>query len=359
MALLSIPLSLVGAVTSYTVHYESETSFHFTKGLDAPGYKSPPNIANKFVGLLGTMYLTVNNPPATLIHPAVLYTNAGSTSFTFTGPRSGSDQRTFTFYIEAVTYINSSTTPSYREPMTQRVVFLTKGNTVSNISSIKVEFYFVSWENSSVFVPGKEYKLVGGVIGNFNLAESSEGNIWNDPDYILLDTQTIDPITNEPTNPVPIIGDGPTTTLPKPMPYVDAEHPLPDYQFFIVNETPISLPNAYGPLKTKVADARVSMLNGQSGETYKIHVNFTSINAQPDKFYLYLDGNHNLYGIPYDLDFEGIPVVPGADIPWEGIPSIGPVERSINVTGINKQNAESAPSGTYQDSIYVNVTSDF
>ncbi|MBI9095813.1 MAG: hypothetical protein JEY71_13145 [Sphaerochaeta sp.] len=139
MILISIPLASLGATEDFTVTYTPEQYIQFKKGSDTPGYVSPPNVAKKFVGLLGTMTLTVNNPPATLIHPAVLYTN-GTTYFGFEGLRANSNpsMSSFGFYIEIVTYINSSATPSYREPMTQRVVSLTKRNTVSNISSLKV-----------------------------------------------------------------------------------------------------------------------------------------------------------------------------------------------------------------------------
>lgn len=358
MALLSLPLGTLGAVQGITATYKQEDSLQFGAG-------ESPYTPEHFVALLGEMTVTIDNPPVTLKQASIINVNSSS-EFLFWGRRwyNGYQTKNTGFYLDTVSYINGDPNSAHRSRINQQVVKITNPETKSNIYSMVVKFYFVAYEqNINSFVPYDTYSLSSGTIGTFNFAvsptEPPSTNINWKKDYISINGQTVGDINEEPSTPIPIIGSGPTTTLPDSIPYVDAEHPLPDYQFFIVNETPISLPNAYGPLKTKVADARVSMLHGQSGETYKIHVNFTSINAQPDKFYLYLDGNHNLYGIPYDLDFDGIPVVPGADIPWEGIPSIGPVERSINVTGINKQNAESAPSGTYQDSIYVNVTSDF
>lgn len=129
----------------FIVTYTQETNILFKKGSDSPGYQTPPQEANKFVGLLGTMQINVQDPPTILRDPAILYTN-GTTHFSFKGLRANPNPKesNFGFYIEIVTYLNGSSTPSYRAPATQRIVYLTNQNTINNLSSMKVEFYFVS-----------------------------------------------------------------------------------------------------------------------------------------------------------------------------------------------------------------------
>lgn len=356
MILITMVLPTLGATAGFTVTYSPETYLQFKKGSDTPGYASPATAANKFVGLLGTMNLTVNETPATLVHPAVLYTN-GTTHFQFRGLRANPkpNMASFGFHIQAVTYINGSTTPSYREQMTQRVVFLTNQTTVTDISSLKVEFYFVSWENSPAFIPGEEYTLYQGTIGTFNLAVSSDGNIWNDTDYILLEGQTLDPVTNEPTTPVPIVGGGASSTIPS-VPYVDDEHPLQVLQYLlsIIEERTINLPDAYGTNKTKVAKAKIDLINATAGTNYKVDIRFESLSANQGKFHLHLDGDLNLYGIPYYLYFKQNIVVPGEDIRWNHI--LNQPEKNIKVTGVVQDDAERAPAGTYRDTITVTIT---
>ena len=357
MVLISIPISTVGATSDYTVTYTPESYIQFMKGSDTPGYVSPPNVANEFVGLLGTMVLTVNDPPATLIHPSILYTN-GTTYFQFSGLRANPtpSASSFGFYIEIVTYINSSATPSYREPMTQEFVFLTDQTISSNISSLKVEFYFVSWEDSSVFIPGEHYELYQGTIGNFNLAVSSEENIWNDTDYILLEGQTIDPITNEPSNPMPIVGGGPTSTLPDTVPYVDESHPpqVLQYLLSIIDEQTIELSDAYWPDRTVVAKAKIDLINATPGTNYKVDIKFDSNSVNLGKFHLHLDGDLNQYGIPYSLYFKQDIVVPGENIRWNQI--LNYPEQTIKLTGVIQDDVERAPAGTYRDTITVTIT---
>ncbi len=270
---------------------------------------------------------------------------------------SGTKLKNFGFYIEIVTYLNAAVTPSYREPVTQNVVFLTNQDTVSNISSLKVEFYFVSWEDSSVFVPGELYELYQGVIGTFNLAVSSEGNIWNDTDYIPLVGQTIDPNTNEPTSPVPIVGGGSTSTLPNTVPYVNDEHPLQILQYLlsIINVNQIDLFRAYGSLKTKVADAQITLINGSPDDSYEVNISFNSSSVVSGRFNLSLDGNQDLYKIPYDLRFNETAVIPGDDIPWEDIHYINTSEIPIYITNIGQTTVDQAPAGTYSDTITVTI----
>ncbi|MGB4407346.1 MAG: hypothetical protein WBI82_10850 [Sphaerochaeta sp.] len=198
--------------------------------------------------------------------------------------------------------------------------------------------------------------MTQGTIGTFNLAVSSEGNIWNDTDYILLEGQTLDPNTNEPTTPVPIIGGGATSTLPDPVPYVDDDHPLQVLQYLlsIIEEQMISLPDAYGANMTKVAKAKIDLINATTGTNYKVDIKFESNSVNQGKFHLHLDGDLNQYGIPYYLYFKQDLVVPGTNIRWSHI--LEHPEKVIKVTGVIRDDAERAPAGSYHDTITVTIT---
>lgn len=352
MILISLPLALLRANSNT---YTQEPIIHFSKGSDAPGYSTIAGHGDDFVGLIGTIELDYSDNPVTLKSPAVLYTNDVG-SLRCEGLRNGGGTNNFQFYLTAVTYLNNSSSASYRNQMTQKFVLLTNGDTINNVSNLKVEFYLVSWELSSAFVPGQNYTLYQGTIGTFNVADSSENNIWNDTDYILLDGQTMDPNTNEPTTTNPIVGSGPSTTLPNTVPYVNDDHPLQVLQYLlsIINEQAINLPDAYGTNKTNVAKARIDLINATTGTNYKVDIKFESSSVYLGKFHLHLDGDLNQYGIPYYLFFRQDVVVPGANIRWAQI--LNHPERTIKVTGIIQDDAEKAPAGTYRDTITVTIT---
>jgi hypothetical protein len=107
MVLISIPISIVGATTDFTATYVQEPYIQFTQG-------SGPYAPNKFVCLLGTMTLSINNPPVSLKEPSVINVNSTS-EFRFTGLRdyNGYQLGSGGFYLDTVTCINSNTS-AYR-----------------------------------------------------------------------------------------------------------------------------------------------------------------------------------------------------------------------------------------------------
>ena len=116
----------------------------------------------------------------------------------------------------------------------------------------------------------------------------------------------------------------------------------------------ISLPDAYGSKKTKVAKAKIDLINATSGTNYKVDIKFESNSVNQGKFHLHLDGDLNQYGIPYYLYFKQDLVVPGTNIRWSHI--LEHPEKVIKVTGVIQDDAERAPAGTYHDTITVTIT---
>lgn len=358
MTLIFFPLSLLGATSEMYATFVQEPSIQFTQG-------SGPYTPDKLVGLIGTLTLTVNNPPASLKEASVIVVNT-SGQYRFRGKRwyNGYLTNDAGFSLDSATSINGETT--YRKnAINHQVVILSHGNeTWQNVTSLQVRFYFVSDNPSSTFVPGETYALVSGTIGSFYLAVATPSyNINTIQDYIPVNGQVIPPLPT-PLKPgglslpsaraIPFIGAGSTSSLPS-VPYVDAQPP-PDLQYLlsIIEESDVYLPYAYGTNKTPVATARIDLVNAVPGKNYKVDINFTSKSAKKDKFFLHLDGKLNLYGIPYSLYFNDTPVTPGKDIRWNKLLKEG--EKQISVTGVIQDNAESAPAGNYWDTVEVHIT---
>lgn len=360
--LISTTLSTVGATADITAQYEQEPFLQFEQG-------SGPYPSSKLIALLGTMTVTCNNPPASLKQPALIISHTNRFKFSELDKDTREEKRIYGFSLEAVSY-NVNTSTYTISPMTMPVVKLFGQSTINNISSLEVRIYFVADENSSAFVPGAIYKLTSGTIGTFNLAVAPEStNIDDVQVYISVNGQEIPPVGSPPlpggpsyppTSPaIPIVGTGGgTTTLPSSVPYVDDDHPPLLFLLSIINERTINLFEAYGTEKTRVAKANIEILNAETGSEYKVNIKFDSSSVSQGSFNLHLDGNHNLYGIPYTLFFKQQEVVPGDFILWKHLKP-GSTDNSntkaIEVTGVAQIIAEAAPAGTYSDTITVTI----
>ena len=103
-----------------------------------------------------------------------------------------------------------------------------------------------------------------------------------------------------------------------------------------------------------MAKAKIDLINATAGTNYKVDIKFESFSVDQGKFHLHLDGDLNLYGIPYYLYFKQDIVVPGEDIRWNHI--LNQPEKAIKVTGVIQDDAERAPAGSYRDTITVTIT---
>ncbi len=151
----------------------------------------------------------------------------------------------------------------------------------------------------------------------------------------------------DPTAPGFFYGDDPNPPPPKPL-----------YLLQIINEREINLYDAYGVNTTRVAKAKIEIINAETGTDYKIQIKFDSSSVSQGSFQLHLDGNHNLYGIPYSLYFKQQEVIPGNLMTWKHLksdPSSNHNTKPIKVTGVAQIIAEAAPSGTYSDTITVTI----
>lgn len=343
----------------------------FKKGGDGDPYQS-----TQLVGLLGTMTASFSNPPITVKEPSFVNSTT-SQDFWFEGlfdwnpTNANTDWELVTtqFYWDTALYINGNLHTVRRQSETSGFAKLTSNSaTIPNVTSLVVKIYLRAHHSADKYKPGAEFSLKIGSIGTFNFAVATEGyNINTIQDYVSINGQVVPPLilplspsnpSLPPATPISIIGTGGSSTTIPAVPYVDEEHPLQVLQYLlsIIEEQEINLPDAYDSGKTEVAKAKIDLIYATPDEKYKVNINFNSFNAHLEDFHLHLDGNPNLYGIPYALEFDGDVVFPGQNILWEDIPASVSSEKTIYITGINQVVAESAPSGTYHDTITVTIT---
>ena len=344
---------------AYYASYVQEPHLMFEKG------KSPYN-SNQLVALLGTMTVMISNPPISLKEPSLVNTDS-STSFDFTGPiDENPDNQNTTweikpteFYLDTVTYVNGDQPIIKRQSRTDGVATLTESTKIHNVNSFLVKIYLRAHHDAKIYKPEGDFFLTKGTIGTFNFAVAPEGaNIDTTKVYVPINGQLIVDPTTPPAIPIPIVGTGGgTSTLPT-VPVVDPENPpqFLEYLLSIIEERSISLPDGYGQNQTKVAKAKIDLLHAIAGKKYKVNIQFNSNSVSQGKFHLHLDGNLTRYGIPYHLYFKQDLVIPGQNIQWGNIQSGQANEKTIKVTGIIQDDAESAPSGTYRDTITVTIT---
>lgn len=371
LCIILIPILSLGATSAITATYNQEPYLMFKKGGDGDPYQN-----TQLVGLLGTMTASFSNPPTTVKEPS-LVNSTTSQDFWFEGLFDWNPTNVNTtwelvttqFYWDTALYINGNLYKVRRQSETGGFAKLTSDSaTIPNVTSLVVKIYLRAHHTADKYKPGAEFSLKSGSIGTFNFAVATEGyNINSIQDYVSINGQVVPPLTIPlspsnpsvpPANSIPIIGAGGSSTTIPAVPYVDEEHPLQVLQYLLslIEEQEINLPDAYDLGKTEVAKAKIDLIYATPGEKYKVNINFNSLNAQLEDFYLHLDGDPNLYGIPYALDFDGDPAYPGQNILWKDIPASVSSEKTIYVTGISQVVAESAPAGTYHDTITVTIT---
>lgn len=339
--LLLLPLTIGAAII---VTYEPVAALHFEQGF------SPMN-TNKLVARLGT--LTFTKTGNSVLYDPTLLTTTMSWEFYFTGP---------------MTWHNDQTTgkPVYNDQSTRFVLYAvstvngqsesralyygaahplrTNGGTI-NANPFVVHLYVLSDQDVDHYKIGGSYQLTTGSLAGFQvaLANSSLGyyngatNVSVNGASPTANTPILTPGTN-PSNPI-IFGDPPQQV---------------NYDFAIVNKQAITLANAVGNLKTKVADAQITVTNGQANKNYGVNVIFTN-QANTNPFRLTMQNVTNPPTIPYYLYFNNKTVTPGGNNQWTNLKNGIPKTLDIQVTGVLANDANMALAGSYQDVIIVNI----
>ena len=128
-----------------------------------------------------------------------------------------------------------------------------------------------------------------------------------------------------------------------------------NYDFLITNKQAITLADAVGNRKAKVAEAQITITNGQANKDYGVNVIFTN-QANTNPFRLTMQNVNNRPTIPYSLYFNNKTVIPGGDNEWTGLKNGITKSLDIQVTDVSVNDATMALAGSYQDVIIVNIS---
>ncbi|MDD4573047.1 MAG: spore coat protein U domain-containing protein [Sphaerochaeta sp.] len=356
--ILLIFITITPVMATITATYTPHTPLYFTTGtiLNSTIQGNPIN-SSYFGAHLGTLAIYSNE---TMTDLSLVNMSTTTEHFGYTGDmfyneydwtdwqnpvkKYRSEETEFTLY--ALSYPNGN--------LSFKTIFgsdgiepLTNTMTITNTPIFIVELYLINHYALSHYVEGASYQLTSGNPGTFKLAVADEGsNIYNNVNYIPVNGSSaeIDIINNS------------GASVPYGPPDPDPNPDKPDYLLSIIQEPAISLPDAYGTNRTKVAKAKITMENAESGKKYKVDIKFDSDSVYQGRFYLHLDGILSQYSIPYDLYFKQDIVEPGVNIRWGNIQANTANEKTIEVTGVIQDDAERAPAGTYRDTITVTIT---
>lgn len=191
----------------------------------------------------------------------------------------------------------------------------------------------------------------GGVLpshGSFVSGEGS-GGLSGDTNNPMIGTgaYTYDP--EDPSSPGLIYGDAP---VPPPDPYFEISFDQSSVNF--------NLSDAYLPDKKKeINKVEIKVFEGVPGNTYGVNIAFTD-SGETNSFQLKSSGGGS--PIDYNLYFENSSNIVdyGDSIPWNSLalpPSKN--EKSLWIGGINSTQVLQRLSGSYSDTIYVNIISTF
>ncbi len=337
--LLLLPLTVGAAITAT---YEPAFPLHFEKGF------SPLN-TSKVVMHVGT--LTISTGGASLFDPNLLNMNL-STKFGFTGPvwwsrgpwDTAQIQETF-FHLWAYSTVNGVTkaNPLYEGDGSQP---LRAGGGTINVSTFVAELYLVGDQNWTIYEENATYTLTTGSLGDFTIAVANSSSGYDQGGTPIMVNGT------PPSTATPILTPG--TNPSEPIIYGDPPEQA-NYDFLITNKQAIDLADAVGQLKTKVAEARVTVTNGKANKDYGVNVIFTN-QANTNPFRLTMQNVNNPPTIPYSLYFNNKMVIPGGDNEWTGLKNGITKSLDIMVTGISADDANKALAGSYQDVIIVNIS---
>lgn len=215
-----------------------------------------------------------------------------------------------------------------------------------NINPFIVYFYVVSEQPLSDYKFGGLYTLNSGVFGDFQVAVATSGSGYPDGG-VNISVNGAPPESN-----TPVLSPGSSSSDPTII-YGD---PSDQVMFFLTikDQQIISLAQAKGNSKAKVATAEMDIINGASGVEYAVDVIFTNLaNTNPFEL-VWQGGGSTPPSIPYYLFFNEHPVTPGNSVPWSGLVN-GPQSKNIFVTGVDEDDIQQALSGHYEDTIVVNI----
>lgn len=268
----------------------------------------------------------------------------------FIGPIVGNPSYDVYFYpIAQLVYNNGGTLAPFTDVYHANGVNPIKPSNTPMQGIVTIDVFLVAkyYPNVDFFTPGGTFTHNRGTFGTFSLgySTSSQGE-WS---------ETYSPVVGEngePLSELPVLAAG-TNDPDEPIQYEDPE---PIACQFSIQEMPGDFPiyNAVGANAALVAKAELTVLNLGAVTTHQVDLTFTNA-EQSSQFALKQTNGDPPHTIPYSLLFGSTPIFAGDTTRWEGLIN-GTQYKDIFITGIDQQDAETALAGTYQDTIYVQIT---
>lgn len=133
----------------------------------------------------------------------------------------------------------------------------------------------------------------------------------------------------------------------------------PVYASLAIEQTPsqasILLSQAAGSSKKKVGLARITLSGFQGTGTYGVSIRFTDGHENQTTQFRLKHVDLNTY-IPFNIKLNTQPIDNGVPIEWTNLSYGNTNTKDLYVTGIDFATAQTSISGSYSDTIYVNIT---
>ncbi len=123
---------------------------------------------------------------------------------------------------------------------------------------------------------------------------------------------------------------------------------------FTKQATSFNLTDATGSKKKDVNTMRITISNGKSGTDYSQQVIFTDSSVGSNSFRL-LPEQTGPTPITFDLYFDNTKVTKGTAITWNNLTNGSNNTKTIRIGGIDQTSIQTLASGTYSDTITVEI----
>lgn len=212
---------------------------------------------------------------------------------------------------------------------------------------ITIDFFLISHNPDTVFIPDRTYTHQSGTVGNFVVSYSTENvDFWN-TDFTPVNGADGTPVPQQ-----PYLGSG-TVTPDVAVPYEDPTDPVFDFSIVEIQQQ-FDLDKAYNTAAAYVAKAQVVVTNVQAGNPAGVTLTFSS-DSTTDFFEMRHTEEQNLEPIGYKLLFDSTIIEPGDSVDWVGF-SNATYTKNIYVTQVQEHAVENLVAGTYSDTITVQLT---
>ena len=343
-------LMLFGALSA-TYTPQPYLAFKLGNEVSTPNTPAGSFSSNRLVAHLGTIVITATEG-SPIIHPRMVNYN-GSNHLWLAGPMPawGPGDQISQFNVWAKT---SFITQPFELWLGSSEMSLNGGSQeVITQNPFIVDLFLGSHQPSSLYVKDAIYTISSGSFGSFNIKVLESKKPWKEA-YVPVNNQTMPPGGGPPATPIPIPEGGPGAPIPE-IPYGDIPETTPvSYGLTIIEDGSFDLDQACGYNQSvQVATAHMTVSHGEANKKYKVDIIFRNVENSPTFTLKGEDSNHG-YEIPYALMFGGEPVTGGDVNEWYTLDN-GANQRTIAVTGINRNTADGAPADNYKDTIYVEV----